>query len=177
MNFIDIILIILLALSAIHGFRKGLIIELATFAALLIGLLAGFYLSDIVAGIIIKNFDYSGKYISIISFMVIFITVIVLVQIIARMIEKAVKAIALGFLNKFAGAIFCTLKAAIILSVIIFFLNGFDSEQKIISKESRDNSTLFPIIENIAPTILPTVRDFYDTYYPVLKEKIETKNP
>ena len=38
MNYIDIILGILLLLSAIGGFKKGLIVELASLAALILGI-------------------------------------------------------------------------------------------------------------------------------------------
>jgi membrane protein required for colicin V production len=160
MNYLDIILIILLGLAAFHGFRKGFIIELATLVALVLGVLAGFYFSDFVSGLIEKSFDYHGKYINIISFIVIFIAVIVLVQILARIIEKAVKLVALGFLNKLCGAVFSVLKVAVILSIIIYFMNRFDEDKSFIKTETRQNSFLFPIVEGIAPVIIPKMKEY-----------------
>lgn len=160
MNYIDIILIILLGLAALHGLRKGLIVELASLVALVVGVLAGFYFSDFVSAWIENSFNYHGKYINVISFIIIFIAVIVLMQILARIIEKAVKMIALGFMNKLAGAVFSVLKAAVILSVIIYFMNRFDDDRSLIKTETRQNSLLFPVIEGIAPVIIPRMKEY-----------------
>jgi membrane protein required for colicin V production len=159
MNYLDIILIILLGLAALRGLKKGLILELATLVALVLGVLAGFYLSDFVSGLLEKGFDYHGKYINIISFIIIFIVVIVLVRLLARVIEKAVKAIALGFLNKLGGAIFSVLKTAFILSVLIYFMDRFDENKRIIKPEARSNSLLFSLVQKLAPAFIPKMKE------------------
>jgi membrane protein required for colicin V production len=159
MNYLDIILIILLGLAALRGLKKGLILELATLVALVLGILAGFYLSDFVSGLLEKGFDYHGKYINIISFIIVFIAVIVLVRLLARIIEKAVKAIALGFLNKLGGAIFSVLKVAFILSILIYFLDRFDESKKFIKPEARNNSFLFPVVQKLAPAFIPKMKE------------------
>ncbi len=160
MNYLDIILVVLLGLAGILGFRKGLIIGLATLAALILGVWAGFYFADFVAGLIEKGFDYNGKYINIISFVIIFIAVIVLVHLLARMIEKVVNLTALGIVNKLGGLVFGVLKAAIILSVLIYFLNRFDEQRKLIPQETRTASLLFPLVEGIAPILIPKMEEY-----------------
>jgi membrane protein required for colicin V production len=162
MNFLDVILIILLGIAAIRGLKRGLILELATLVALVLGILAGFYLSGFVSGLLEKGFDYHGKYINIISFIIVFIAVIVLVRLLAKVIEKAVKAIALGFLNKLGGAIFSVLKTAFILSTMIYFLNRFDEGQRFIKPETRSRSFLFPVVEKLAPAIIPKMKQEID---------------
>lgn len=160
MNFLDVIFIVLLGLAFIHGFRKGLIIELATLAALVLGIWAGFHFSELISGLIEDAFDYQGKYINIISFIIIMIVVIILMQILARALTKVAKAIAMGFLNKLAGGIFSVLKAAVILSILIYFLDRFDENKYLIGPETRNNSVLFPLIEGIAPVILPKMKEY-----------------
>ncbi len=160
MNFLDIILIVILAVAFIAGFRKGLIIELATLAALVLGVWAGFYFSDWVSSLIETGFDYHGKYINIISFIIIFIVVIVLMQLLGRALTKVVNLTAMGFLNKLGGGIFSVLKAAVILSVLIYFMNRFDEDRSFIPQESRQNSLLFPLVENIAPVLIPRMEEY-----------------
>jgi membrane protein required for colicin V production len=159
MNYLDIILIILLGFAAFRGWRRGLILELATFAALFLGILAGFYFSALVSGWLEKGFDYNGKYINIISFVIIFIVVLVLVRLLAKAIEKGVKAIALGWLNKLAGAVFSVLKAALILSILIYFLNRIDENKHLIKPEARKGSMFFPVIEKLAPAVIPKMKE------------------
>lgn len=155
MNFLDIILIILLGLAFIMGFRKGLIIELLTLVALVLGVWAGFYFAEFVSGLLEEGFDYHGKYINIISFVIIFIVVVVLVQILARALTRVAKLAAVGWLNKLAGGIFAVLKSAVILSVLIYFMNRFDEKRTMIPDEKRQHSLLFPIVEGIAPVLMP----------------------
>jgi membrane protein required for colicin V production len=159
MNYLDVIIIVLLGLSVLHGLRKGLIVELATLAALFAGLFAGYYFSDFVAGLLGNAFDYQGKYIEIISFAIVFLTVVVLVHLLARIIERAVKAVSLGFLNKLLGAVFSLLKAVFILSILIYFLNRFDENAGVIKPETRQASVLFPIVEKIAPAVIPKMQE------------------
>jgi membrane protein required for colicin V production len=171
MNFLDIILIVLLGLAFIIGFRKGLIIELATLAALLLGIWAGFYFSDWVSAWIANAFDYDGEYINIISFLIIFIVVIVLVQLLARALTKVAKAIALGILNKITGGVFAILKAAVVLSVLIYFMNRFDPERTFIAQETRQNSLLFPVIEKIAPVLMPRMEAYVAAVRPASEDE------
>jgi membrane protein required for colicin V production len=170
MNFPDIILIILLGLAAFRGLRRGLILELATFVALFAGILAGFYFSALVSGLLEKGFDYHGKYINIISFIIIFIVVLVLVRLLAKVIEKAVKAIALGWLNKIAGAVFSVLKTALILSILIYFLNRFDEDKHLIKPETRSASLLFPLVEKLAPAVIPRMKEEVEHLQALQKE-------
>ena len=72
MNYIDIILLILLVLSAINGFRKGLIEELAGLAALILGIWAALQFSGLVASLITEYFNYQSKYLPVIAFAVTF---------------------------------------------------------------------------------------------------------
>lgn len=160
MNFLDLIFFVLLGLAFFAGFRKGLIIGLATLAALIFGTWAGFYFSDLVSGLIEKGFDYHGKYINIISFLIIFASVIVLVRILGHTLTKGAKAIALGWLNKLTGGVFGILKAAVILSVVIYFMNRFDEDRSFIPMEMRQNSMLFPVIEGLAPVFIPKMKEY-----------------
>ncbi|MBE9480973.1 MAG: CvpA family protein, partial [Bacteroidetes bacterium] len=70
-------------------------------------------------------------------------------------LEKVINLLLLGFINKIAGCLFGILKAAFILSVIIFIINSFDSKQAVITKKIRENSILYKPIASIAPYIIP----------------------
>ena len=160
MNFIDIVFIVIFGIAGIMGFRKGLIIGLATLAALIVGVWAGYYFSDLVSGWIANLFDYNGPYINIISFLIIFVAVIILVFMLAKIVERAVDLAALSPVNKLAGLAFGVLRAALLLSVLIYFLNRFDPQRKFITPETRQSSLLFPLVEGIAPVLIPKMKAY-----------------
>lgn len=157
MNYIDIILGILLILSAINGFRKGFIVELASLAALILGIWGAFEFSDITTDFLMENFNLHSKHINIISFVVTFIVIVILVHIVANVVNKLVEAMMLGFINRLAGLVFGLLKSALILSVILVIFEKIDKDVSILSERKKAESKLYEPIRNFAPSIFPFI--------------------
>ncbi len=82
---LDIVFAIILLLAFIHGYRKGLIHSIVSLLALVIGIMAAVYLSELAAIYIDKWFNISSKYLPLISFMVVFIGIYLLF----RLLEKS----------------------------------------------------------------------------------------
>jgi membrane protein required for colicin V production len=148
---LDIFLLIPMLLFAWGGYKKGLIISLASLAALILGLYAAFFFSDYAGGLLTEYFTISEKYLSAISFVVTFVVVIIVVIVLGNALHKVVDVLLLGFLNKAAGAVFGLLKGALYMSILIFVVNYFDSGQNIIKKENRENSLFYEPVESLAP--------------------------
>jgi len=150
-SLLDIFLLIPMLLFAWGGYKKGFIISLASLAALLLGLYFAFFFSDYSAGLLTEYFTISEKYLAAISFVVTFVVVIVAVILLGNALEKVVKVLMLGFLDKAAGAVFGLLKGALYMSILIFVVNYFDSGQNIIKKENREKSLFYEPVESVAP--------------------------
>ena len=63
-------------------------------------------------------FDMSGKYVGIVAFLVTMCIIAVLIQLMGMVIDKLVKAVALGLVNRLLGIGFGLLKSVLILSVV-----------------------------------------------------------
>ena len=148
---LDIFLLIPMLLFAWGGYKKGLIISLASLAALILGLYAAFFFSDYAGGLLTEYFTISEKYLAAISFVVTFVVVIIIVIVLGNALDKVIDVLLLGFLNKAAGAVFGFLKGALYMSILIFVVNYFDSGQNIIKKENRENSLFYEPVESVAP--------------------------
>ncbi|MCK4406508.1 MAG: CvpA family protein [Bacteroidales bacterium] len=155
MNFLDIILILPVIWFAYKGFTKGFIIELTLLVALVLGVFIAINFSYFAADFLTDNTKIAHKYISIIAFVITFIAIVIAAFAVGKLLEKVINLILLGFINKIAGCLFGILKAAFILSVIIFIINSFDSKQAVITKKIRENSILYKPIASIAPYIIP----------------------
>ncbi len=155
MNTIDLVFAILLLWSAYRGYTKGFIIQLATLAALLLGILGAVMFSDITSSLIIKKFDISGQYLPIISFAVTFVVIVIAVHLFARMLNKLIDAIALGIVNRLLGVLFSVLKIAFIVSIILVLINKADNKYNFIPDETKENSLLYKPLSNFAPMIFP----------------------
>lgn len=157
MNYIDIILGILLLLAAINGFSKGLISEVASLAALILGLWGAIKFSYITTDFLIENFNMHTKHLNVISFVITFVVIVVLVHIIGNTVSKLAETVLLGFANKLAGLVFGVLKSALILSVILVVFDKIDDDVHILSREAKENSRMYEPIRSFAPSIFPFI--------------------
>jgi membrane protein required for colicin V production len=158
-NHWDIILFIPLVFAAWKGFQKGLIIELASIAALIAGIYVAANFSEITAEKLKEWFDIEGTWLGYLSFIVTFVAVVFGVYALAKVIEKAVNMVALKLVNKIAGLAFGTLKVALIISIVLNLLGWLDRYIPVLSKSEPNKSLLFNPVKSIAPTILPVLMD------------------
>ena len=161
MNYIDIILAILLLLSAISGFRKGLVVELASLAALVLGIWGAVEFSYITTEFLIENLNVTSDHLPIISFVVTFIVIVILVHIVGNVVNKMVETVMLGFINKLAGMVFGFLRAALVLSIVMVVFDKIDEDVEILSEQTKENSKLYEPVRKLAPSIFPFI-DFWD---------------
>ncbi len=154
MSVLDIFFIIPMVWLAYNGFKNGLIIELTTFLALLLGVYVSLYFSDITAEFLRNTFDLKTKYLSLISFVVTFVLVVIAVNLVGKLVSKVVDMAALGFLNKSAGGLFGILKAVLFLSFIVFFIQKVDKKHVILSNSVTGESLFYPYIQPFAPEII-----------------------
>lgn len=158
-NHWDIILFIPLVFAAWKGFRKGLIIELASIAALIAGIYVSANFSESAAEKLKTWFEIEGSWLGYLSFIVTFVAVVFGVYALAKVVEKAVNMVALKLINKLAGLVFGTLKVALIISIVLNLLGWLDRHIPVLSKSEPNKSLLFNPVKSIAPIVLPVLMD------------------
>lgn len=155
MNHVDIILAIPLAIGAIRGFTRGLILEVAS----LVGIVAGIYVASLFAHVVAKTItawiDWNPHAVKLIAFVIVFIGVVIVVNIFARFVEKVFKLAGLTFLNRLTGLAAGTLKMAFILSVVLIFFNYINREESLMSEDTREKSFLYNPVSAFVPSVLP----------------------
>lgn len=172
MNYIDIVLGILLIFAAISGFRKGLIAEVASLAALILGIWGAIKFSYVTSDFLIENFNLQTEYLNLISFAVTFVVIVILVHIVGSAITKMVDVVMLGFVNKLAGLVFGLVKSALILSIILVVFNKIDEDVHLLPEKAKANSRMYEPIRSFAPSIFP----FIDIWEIDLKDKLSNRN-
>lgn len=119
--FIDCILIILLIIAVIKGLRKGFVVAVFSFLAVIVGLAAAMKLSAATAEWLKNSTNVSAAWLPFLSFALVMIVVVVLVRIGASMIESAMKMVMLGWLNKLSGIVLFAALYITIYSVVLFY--------------------------------------------------------
>lgn len=165
MNYFDIVIGVILIFALVKGFKNGLVIELAALAALVLGLLGAVHFSDITESYLAPYLE--SNYIGIIAFVITFVGIVIGVHLVARGIDKLIKAVALGPVNRIMGALFSLLKYAFIVSVLLAVVNGLERNFSFLPEEQQERSMLFEPIASIAPSVFPYLK--FDT----VKEQYE----
>jgi membrane protein required for colicin V production len=148
MNHLDILLLIPALWFGYKGFTHGLIRELASLAALILGIYAAFAFTDLVEKWI-NHPDIPKE----VYFAITFLIVLIAVYLIGRLVEKIIKLIIPEFVNNILGALFGVAKVIVIFSAVIYFINSVDSKQVIITEKAKEKSFTYKYIEPIVPTL------------------------
>lgn len=162
MNYLDIIIAIILLLFGFKGFRRGLIIEVVTLLALVVGLYGAMHFSDFTAERLVEYIEVKPEYLNTIAFVLTFILLVIIVNLIGRAASKLAKTLELGFLDKIGGFVFGAAKGLLLCSVFVVVFNNLQFFG-IVKEEAKKESKLFPYVEQTVPYLYQgygMVKDF-----------------
>ncbi len=155
LNYFDLVISVFLLWSAYRGITKGFLIMAASLAALVLGVWGAIRFSDLTAAFLVEQFGWSTRYLSLIAFAITFVGIVLIVHLLARGLDKLLKAVALGFLNRLAGLLFGVLKTAFIISILLVIVNSIDRRVPFIPEQHKENSLLYEPLSKFAPAIFP----------------------
>ena len=155
MSWIDLIVIAAVAYGIIRGIMKGFVLEISSFVGVFVAIFVArlFYVGF--SENVREWFDLELCYAKPAAFAIIFLTVVLLCHLIAILIDKFLKIIALSWLNRIAGAVFGLLKMLIILSILFNVMQSFGDKSRYFPKKSVEKSVFFEPVKNITSVFMP----------------------
>lgn len=173
MNYLDIVLGALLLFGLVRGFIKGLLLEVASLVAFIVGLYCAIHFSFYVSDYLKPKVDWETNTLNLASFAIVFIVIAFGIHFLGKLLTKLAKAAALGLMNKFLGAFFGFLKIGLILSALLLFFNSTNNLVRFVDEETLEESILYQpitmcgalIFEQIIESELTKEKDF-DTITP-----------
>jgi membrane protein required for colicin V production len=158
MNILDIVFLIPLLFALYRGFKKGIIHMVASLAALILGIFGAIRLRPLFASLLDSIFDISPDHMNIIAFSVAFVSIVLVVHLVAFVLEKLIKAVALSFVNRMLGMGFGLLVTAFVISMILWPVNQVNAEKQIIKPERIEGSFLYKPLSAFAPAVFPYLK-------------------
>lgn len=166
MNYVDIFLLIILVLGAIRGYSKGLIVELFSLIAFFFGLFGAIKFSGPIAAVFFGESDfYTIGLVGV--FILLFIALSVLINMIAKLLKKGVDLVFLGWLDNILGAILGILKWGFLVSMLVLMLKAGGM---LLPEQDLDRSRIYPYIEHIGPNAFNAL----DSIFPFLENFIDS---
>ncbi|MDR2618701.1 MAG: CvpA family protein, partial [Treponema sp.] len=121
--FIDLVFLVVVGIMAIRGYLRGLIKEVLSWAALVLGIIAAVFFYKNGAEFIRTKTMHSVKYIpEILSFIAIFIIVFLIFKMIEKVLKDVVNGIRLSGVDKFLGAVFGLVEGLALVSLMLFLI-------------------------------------------------------
>ena len=159
MNFLDLILLIVLAWLTFKGWRIGLVRSLVGLVGLILAY--GFALSygDLASGMITGENAEPGEGATLIGFLLVFITTIVICYIAGRILHTALQATPLGAVNSIGGAAFGMAQALLILGLATILLRAYPPHSSI--PGYIDDSELIRPVQHSAIALMDVIRMVY----------------
>ncbi len=154
LNYIDYIILVILGLFIFQGYRKGIIIGLASIAALVLGIYAAVHFSNYLDATLMEHLHPSRKWLPILSFSITFILVVIAVMLVAKLTEKLVDVVGMGFFNHIGGAALGLVKGVILVSILFFIFASIDSKGKWLKEKDRQGSYFYTRVAEVFPKMM-----------------------
>lgn len=124
MNWLDAAIVIVTAWFTFAAFRAGIIREVVTVIAFVVGVLAaGFYYDDLAENVLLFIDDDTAANVA--AFIVLFASVALGGQLAATLLKQMAGLLRLGWLDHLAGAAFGLLKGLILVEVFLILFTTF----------------------------------------------------
>ncbi len=157
LNYLDLILGIPLIYGFVKGLRRGLVFEVASVIALILGIWGAVKFSGFTSAWLSEHLGWNFEALNIVALILTFAVIVMAVHFVAKFIDKMVDMVAMDFINKSLGGIFGLLKIALILSVLVFFVNLLEVNLGIIPDEVREGSVVYNTLTAITDALFSLI--------------------
>lgn len=159
MNIIDIIIICCLVPAVLRGISKGFVNQAYSLVALIAGVWLSFKFSGALGDWLVSFADLPSGVLHVIAFALILLIVMLLVHLAGKAVEKVVKVMMLGWLNKLLGVVFALLKMVLIVGLVIILFDALNSTIPLVKESTLGGSILYQPVKDIANTVFPYLKE------------------
>jgi len=162
---LDIIGLIVIILFFIRGYSRGAIIAVFSVVAIILGILCALKLSQTLSFWLLARGYVSSGWVQVISYVILFIGVVLLVRFLARLLQKAVQSLLLGPVDRLIGGLLYVFVGVLFWSSLLWICN----KMGIIPQTAIAQSKTYSWFQGVAPwffvqagKLMPFVKDTFE---------------
>lgn len=159
-SFIDIIILIVFAGAVFVGIRKGIIAQIGSVAAIVLGILAcrlfGDKATEITCALIpeLTSDSATSHYAaSVLGNVLLFVLVYLSAKLLASLVKTAAHALMLGILDRVLGVVFCMFKWFLVMSIVLNLWLALFPSSGLVSSSKIGNGLAVRTVLDIAPRV------------------------
>lgn len=173
MNWVDIIIVIILAVGLGKGLANGFVRGIFGIAALVLGIVIAAANYEQVVNTLFSRLQIGADARAILGFLLVFVVVLILVSVVGRIISKALKLASLRWMDRLAGGVFGLVIASLFTGVLLLIV-GMAGLQ---ANAGVARSVVAPMVIRVTDTIVvfaPDVaREMVEEHYVKLRREWE----
>lgn len=161
MSTVDIVLILILLVGAFAGYRKGFLSEFFTLLGIVLGVLAGFKLMGAAMLMLDEHYNINESVLPYVAFGAVFLLVVIGVTLLGKIFKSTLEKTLLGSVDKLFGGVLGILKAAFMMSVLIWLLTSL---QVYAPPSFTEGAWLYPTIARFAPAVTAWIGEIFPVF-------------
>lgn len=158
MNWLDAIILLPLLIGLIRGLMRGLVTELIAILAVILGFVGARIWGPMFSHWIVQQMSWQPAVCDVIAYALLFLAIAVVLNLLGKLFSRLLKAIHLGFVNRLLGAIFGSLKWAIIVLTLVFLTDRLDQQFHFMKDSVKSKSVTYQPAVQSANACLSVIR-------------------
>ena len=164
LNWLDIVIIICVAVGLIKGLRDGFVKQLMSFIALVLAIFFAGKIAIPLRDFVLRFITGNDIYIPIVSavcYIVAFILILLLINLLGKLVSLAIKMTPARPLDILLGGIFGMFIWILSLSILLNIFSALDANATIIPKTTQTKSIFYERVKKVVPTVYPVLKDYF----------------
>ncbi|MBP6611594.1 MAG: CvpA family protein [Paludibacter sp.] len=153
MNTLDSILILFLLIGFIIGLIRGFVRETISILIVIVAIYFSKWLTPIAQSMLEGVFSFPSSIAKPLSFVIVFVSILILFNILAKALTRLAEAASLGGLNRILGGFLGGLKHALIASFVLNMIVSSSFFSSIIERKSIKESKLYAAVQPLTPVL------------------------
>ena len=161
MGVIDIVIVCCFLPVLYFGIKNGLVKQLVAVAVIYFGITLSLRFAEPVAAWVTDRVKISEFWAKAVSFVLIFFAVALLLGLVGKGLEKIIKISLLGWLDKLLGVAMTFCLFALLISVLVYFVDSANNLLDFIPKEKLEESRFYPLLLDFSKEVFPHFKELF----------------
>lgn len=167
MSKIDIAVLLVLLYGAFRGYRQGFLMGVVSLLAIVLGVFVSFKLMGDGMVILQRNFNADASVLPYLSFILIFILVVIGVNWLGKLLRNSIEKGFLGRVDESMGALLGCLKFAFLMSIFFWII---DSLKYAPGASWTNGAVIYPYIAHLAPDLAGWLAEFLPFFREIFRQ-------
>lgn len=159
MNWLDVLIVLPVLVGLVRGLMRGFVSEIIAFVVVILGALVARLVAPGVSQWLACQFAWPQGTCDVVAYVVVFLAVAVVLSLLAKALNKLLKAIHLGWANTLLGGVFGMCKYGLIVLIAVFIMSRTnDAYHYLDEAEVVQTSVLYPKVVKATHVLLSVSR-------------------